>query len=57
LWRCSAELSVVKTKFCKSEFECRHYALYALMSIYGVELLADNLAECRDNMLEASAIS
>ncbi|TNY03367.1 SAM-dependent DNA methyltransferase, partial [Escherichia coli] len=32
-----------------------HFALYALMCIYGIELLADNVAECRENVLEIFA--
>ena len=30
-------------------------ALLALMCIYGIELLADNIVECRENMLEIFA--
>jgi N-6 DNA Methylase len=36
----------------KSDFEKRHYALFGLMCTYGIELLPDNIAECRENMLE-----
>src|SRR5882724_12099923 len=32
------KLAAVETKFGKSEFERRHYALLALMCIYGIEL-------------------
>jgi hypothetical protein len=46
------KLAAVEIKFGKSDFEKRHYALLALMCIYGVELLADNIAECRANLLE-----
>lgn len=46
------KLAAVELKYGKSDFERRHYALLALMCIYGIELLADNLAECRANMLE-----
>lgn len=46
------KLAAVELKFCKSDFEKRHYALLALMCAYGIELLADNIAECRANMLE-----
>src|SRR5262245_5601671 len=46
------KLSAVERKFGKADFERRHYALFALMCIYGIELLADNIAECRTNMLE-----
>ena len=46
------KLAVVEHKYGKSDFERRQYALLALMCIYGIELLADNIAECRANMLE-----
>jgi hypothetical protein len=49
------KLGAVELKFGKSEFEKRHYALLALMCIYGIELLADNIAECRANLLEICA--
>lgn len=49
------KLGAVELKFAKSEFEKRHYALLALMCIYGIELLADNIAECRANLLEIFA--
>lgn len=50
------KLAAVEVKFGKSDFERRHYALLALMCIYGIELLADNIAECRANMLEILAV-
>jgi hypothetical protein len=49
------KLAAVELKFGKSAFEKRHYALLALMCIYGIELLEDNIAECRANMLEILA--
>jgi type I restriction-modification system DNA methylase subunit len=49
------KLAAVELKFGKSEFEKRHYALLGLMCAYGVELLEDNIAECRANMLEVFA--
>lgn len=49
------KLVAVEHKFGKSDFEKRHYALLGLMCIYGIELLDDNIAECRDNMLEILA--
>ena len=45
------KLAAVELKFGKSDFEKRHYALLALMCAYGIELLADNIIECRANML------
>lgn len=49
------KLAAVETKFGKSDFEKKHYALLALMCAYGIELLPDNIAECRANMLEILA--
>src|SRR6478752_5646184 len=49
------KLCAVELKFGRSEFEKRHYALLALMCIYGIELLDDNVAECRANLLEIFA--
>jgi hypothetical protein len=49
------KLAAVELKYGKSDFERRHYALLALMCIYGIELLPDNIAECRANMLEILA--
>lgn len=47
------KLKTVVTRYGSSEFERNHHALLALMSIYGIELLADNVAECRGNLLAA----
>jgi hypothetical protein len=49
------KLAAVEAKFGKSVFEKQHYALLALMCTYGIELLADNIFECRANMLEVFA--
>ena len=49
------KLAAVELKYGKSDFERGHFALYALMCIYGIELLADNIAECRANLLEVFA--
>ena len=46
------KLAIVELKFAKSDFEKQHYSLLALMCIYGIELLADNIAECRANLIE-----
>jgi hypothetical protein len=49
------KLAAVELKYGKSGFERRHYALLALMCIYGIELLQDNIRECRANLLEIFA--
>lgn len=46
------KLAAVEDKFGKAEFDRRHYALLSVMCIYGIELLADNIVECRQNLLE-----
>jgi len=45
------KLAAVELKFSNSEFEKQHYALLAVMCTYGIELLADNIEECRANMM------
>jgi hypothetical protein len=49
------KLAAVERTYGRSPFEKRHYALLGLTCIYGIELLADNIAECRANMLEVFA--
>ena len=49
------KLAAVEAKFGRSDFEREHYALLGLMCCYGIELLADNIAECRANMLDVFA--
>ncbi|TFB99764.1 SAM-dependent DNA methyltransferase [Cryobacterium sp. MDB2-10] len=49
------KLAVVQTRYGSSEFERRHYALLALMCVYGIELLPDNAAECRSRLLSTFA--
>ena len=45
------KLAAVELKYGRSDFERRHYGLLALMCIYGIELLPDNIVECRSNLL------
>ena len=49
------KLAAVELKYGRSDFERRHYALLALMCIYGIELLPDNIVECRANLLDIFA--
>ena len=46
------KLAAVELKFSKSDFERRHYALFGLMCCYGIELLPDNIVECRAHMID-----
>lgn len=49
------KLAAVELKYGKSDFEKRHFAIFGLMCIYGIELLPDNISECRANLLEIFA--
>jgi hypothetical protein len=46
------KLSTVEIKYSKSDFDRDQYALLSLMCIYGIELLEDNIAECKANLME-----
>ena len=46
------KLSTAKAKYEDSNGERANRSLYALMSIYGIELLEDNIVECRDNLAD-----
>jgi hypothetical protein len=45
------KLAAVEAKYGKSNFERRNYALLSVMCLYGIELLSDNVAECREKLL------
>ena len=45
------KLAAVQARYGSSDFERRHFALFGLMCVYGIELLADNVAECRARLL------
>lgn len=49
------KLAAVELAYGKSDFEKRHYALLALMCMYGIELLPDNIVDCRANLLDIFA--
>ena len=49
------KLAAVELKYSQSDFERRQYALLALMCIYGIELLPDNIVECRAHLLKIFA--
>jgi hypothetical protein len=45
------KLGVVENRYAKNQLEYERYAIIALSSIYGVELLKDNVQTCRDRLL------
>ena len=48
-------LATVESKYGSSDLKRQHYALLGLMCLYGIELLPDNIVECRGNLLEIFA--
>ena len=46
------KLFAVEMKYGTSDFAKRQYALLALMCLYAIELLQDNIDECRKNLLD-----
>ena len=47
------KLKTAKEKYINSTFERENYCLLAVMSIYGIDILKDNVEECKANLLEA----
>jgi len=46
------KLIIVEGRYSKSQKELDKYSLVAITSIYGVELLEDNVARCREKLFE-----
>jgi hypothetical protein len=44
------KLAIVENHYAKSQLEWERYAVLAVSSIYGIEILQDNVAECRDRL-------
>ncbi|HNI45806.1 MAG TPA: hypothetical protein PK230_13975 [Chitinophagales bacterium] len=45
------KLAVVESRYSKNQIEYERYAILALSSIYGVDILQDNVQTCRDRLL------
>lgn len=46
------KLHVVTSRYAKSQLEWERYAVLAVSSIYGIELLADNVQACRGRLFD-----
>lgn len=44
------KLKVVRTKYGKTQLDYERYAVLAISSIYGIDILADNVQECRERL-------
>ena len=49
------KLNAVHKQYSENLFEKEHYSLQALMRIYGIEILADNVGDCRNRMIATLA--
>lgn len=45
------KLAVVERRYCKSQLEYERYAVLAVCSIYGIDILQDNVQRCRERLL------
>ena len=46
------KLAIVKKRYSKNQLEFEKYSVLAISSIYGVEILKDNVLECRERLFE-----
>ena len=46
------KLKVVASRYKSSQFDYEKYSILAVMSIYGIDILEDNVNECRGNLLD-----
>ncbi len=46
------KLDVVESRYKKSQLEFERYAVTAVSSIYGIDILEDNVEECRERLFE-----
>ncbi len=49
------KLRVVESRYRQSQLECERNAVLAVSSLYGIDILADNVAACRKRLLEIFA--
>ena len=45
------KLRVVETRYGKSQLEFERYSILAISSIYGIDILEDNIKQCRERLL------
>lgn len=46
------KLTVVKNRYKKSSFDYERYSVLAITSLYGIDILEDNVKECRKRLFE-----
>lgn len=46
------KLAVIKSRYSKSPFDYERYSVLAITSLYGVDIMPDNAAECRHRLFD-----
>lgn len=46
------KLAIIKKRYAKSQLEFERYSVIAVASIYGIDILEDNVKTCRDRLYE-----
>ena len=46
------KLNIVKSRYSKSSIEYERYAVLAISSIYGIDIMEDNVEDCRNILLD-----
>ncbi|GIV86883.1 MAG: type III restriction endonuclease subunit M [Chloroflexus sp.] len=46
------KLRVVEARYARNQLEYERYAILAVSSLYGIDILADNVEECRNRLFE-----
>src|SRR5205823_3236464 len=46
------KLRIVKSRYGKNKWDSERYAVLAVSSIYGIDLLLDNVEKCRERLFE-----
>ena len=46
------KMQIVESRYCKSQVEYERYGVLAVSSIYGIDILEDNVMECRKRLFD-----
>jgi len=50
------KLGIVQTRYAKSQLEYERYSMLALTSIYGIDILEDNVLKCRSRLFDIYSV-
>ncbi len=52
----SRKLPIVKKRYSRNQLEFERYAIVAVSSLYGVDILEDNVKECREKLFNVFSV-